>query len=73
MGVKLDNGHWYERVPKLLEISREGKATKLWNKPVQTDRTVRKNKPDIIICDKKNMYDNRYALSAERNVIKKKA
>jgi hypothetical protein len=51
MGVKLDKEHWYEHVPKLLETGHEGKATILWNKPVQTDRTVRKNKPDIIICD----------------------
>jgi len=46
----------------------------LWNKPLQVDRTVRKNKSDIIICDnEKNVYDNRFAVSADRNVIKKKA
>ena len=49
MGVKLDNEQWYERIPKLLETGHEGKAAILWNKQVKTDRTVRNNKPDIII------------------------
>jgi len=50
-GVELDNERWYEYVPKLLDTDNEGKVTTLWNKPVQTERTVRNNKPDIVICD----------------------
>jgi hypothetical protein len=51
MGVKLDNERCYEHVQKLLEIGHEGKATVLWNKQVQTDRTVRNSKQDVIIRD----------------------
>jgi hypothetical protein len=38
-------------VPKLVETSDEGKAAILWNQQVQTDRTIPKNKPDVIIRD----------------------
>jgi len=51
IGVKLDNVHWYQRVPKLVERSPEGKVTILRNQQVQTDRTIPNNKPDIIIHD----------------------
>jgi len=51
MGVKLDNERRYEHAPKLLETGHESKVTILWKKQVQTDRTFRKNKPDITICD----------------------
>ena len=50
-GVQLDNKHRYEHVPKSAETSQEGKVTILWNQQIQTDRTVRNNKPDIIIRD----------------------
>jgi hypothetical protein len=45
IGVKLDNEHWYEHVPKLGETSNEGKEK------VQTNRKIRNNKPDIVIRD----------------------
>jgi len=47
--VKLDNEHWYEHVPKLVETSREGKVTVLWNQKVQALSTVPNNKPDTVI------------------------
>ena len=31
MGVQLDNEHWYEHVPKLIEAKHEGKVIILWN------------------------------------------
>jgi hypothetical protein len=37
MGVKLDNEHRYDHVPKLVETSHEGKVTTLWNQQVQSD------------------------------------
>jgi len=40
--------HWYEHVP---QSAGQGKATILWNQQLQTDRTIPKNKPDIIIRD----------------------
>jgi hypothetical protein len=49
IGVKLDNEHWYEHVPKLVETSREGKVTVLWNQQVQTLRTIPNNKPVTVI------------------------
>jgi hypothetical protein len=49
--IKIDNEHWYENIPKLTETIFEGKATILWNQQAQTDRTVTKNKSDIIIRD----------------------
>jgi hypothetical protein len=58
--VKLDNEHWCGLLSKLVETSREGKATILSNQGVRTDRTLPNNKPDIIIRDKKrNMHVNR--------------
>jgi hypothetical protein len=44
---KVEDGHWYEHVPKPVETSYEDKVTVLWNQQVKTDRTCRKNKPDI--------------------------
>jgi hypothetical protein len=75
IGVKLDNGHWYERVPKSVETSRESKVTILWNKKVQPDRNVPNNKPDIIIRDdeKETYMLIDVATSGDRNVIKKEA
>jgi hypothetical protein len=48
MGIKLDNEHWYEHVPKLVDTSHEGKITTLWNQQVQTDRAIRNNKLNVI-------------------------
>ena len=75
IGVKLDNNHWYERVPKLVETSHEGKVTILWNLQVQTDRTIRNIKPDIMMRDneKWTCMLTDVAIWGDRNVIKKKA
>ena len=73
--VQLNKKHWYEHVPKSVETSELGKVTILWNKKVQTDRTIPNNKPDIIICDNEKgtckLID--VAISGDRNVIKKEA
>jgi len=50
-GLQLDRKHWYEHMPKSVETGQGGKAAILWNEQVQNDRTVRNNKPDIIIRD----------------------
>jgi hypothetical protein len=74
-GAHLDKKNWYEHVPKSIEPIQGGKVTVLWNKQVQTDRTIPNNKPDIIIHDnEKEIYmliD--VAISGDRNVIKKEA
>jgi hypothetical protein len=67
--------HWYEHVPKSVETSQEGKVTILWNQQVQTDRTIRNNKPDIITRgnEKGTCMLIDVAISGERNVIKQEA
>jgi hypothetical protein len=50
-GVQLDTKQWYEHVPKLAETSRGGKVIILWNKQLQTDRTIPNNKPGTVIRD----------------------
>jgi hypothetical protein len=73
--VQLDKKHRYEHVPKSVEASQGGKVTILWNRQVQTDRTIPNNKPDIIIRDNEKgtcmLID--VAISGDRNVIKKEA
>ena len=74
-GVQLHKKHWYEHVPKSVEICQGDKVTILWNQQVQTDTTIPKNKPDIIISDNEKgtcrLID--VAISGDRNVIKKEA
>jgi len=67
--------HWYEHVSKSVETSQGGKVTILWNQQVQTDGTIPNNKPDIIIRDngKGTCMLTDFAISGERNVIKKEA
>ena len=74
-GVQLDKKHWYEHVPKSVETSQKGKVTILWNKQVQTDRTIPNNKPDIIIRDyeKGTCMLMDVAISGHKNAIKKEA
>ena len=71
IGVKLDNEHWYDHVPKLVETSLQGKVTTLRNQQVKTDRTFPNNKPGILIHDDEKgtcvLID--VAISGDRNVI----
>jgi len=53
IGIKLNNKHWYDHVPKSVKTSHGCKVTTLWNQQVQTDRTIPNNKPDTIIHNKK--------------------
>ena len=75
MRVKLYIEHWYEHVPKVVETNQEGKVTILWNKQLQTDRTIPNNEPDIIMRDSEKgtciLID--FAISGDRTVIKKEA
>jgi hypothetical protein len=49
--VQLDKKHWFEHVSKSVVTIQRGKVTILWNQQVQADRTIRNNKPEIIIRD----------------------
>ena len=74
-GVKLDNEHWYDRLPELVETSREGKATILRDQQVHTGRFIPNNEPYIISRDNEKgtriLID--VAIAGDRNVIKKEA
>jgi hypothetical protein len=73
MWIKLEKEHWYEHVPKIAETRHEVKLIVLWNKIVQTDRTIPNYKPDIIIRDNEEgtyMLSDA-AISGDRNVISK--
>ena len=65
--------HWYDHVPKSVEVSHEGKFTMSCKQQVRTDRTIPNNKPDVITCDnKKGTYTLiDVAIPEDRNVIKK--
>ena len=73
MGVRMDKKHWYEHVPNSGVTNQGGKVTILWNRQVQTDRTLPSNKPDIIIRDneKRTCMLIDVAVPGDRNVIKK--
>ena len=62
-------------MPKSVETSQGGKVTIMWNKKIQTDRTIPNNKPHIIIRDNEKgtymLID--VAISGDRNVIKKRS
>jgi hypothetical protein len=53
-GVKLDNEHWYDHVPKLVKTNLQCKVTTLWNQLMKTDRTMPNNKPGILIHNDEN-------------------
>jgi len=75
IGVKLDNEHWYDHVPKSIQTIREGKVTIVWNHQVRTDRIIPNNKPNIIIRNNKQgtcMLIN-VAISGDGKIITKEA
>jgi len=53
IGVKLDNEHWYDHVPKSAKTNHEVKDNTLRNQQVRTDKNILNNKPQIIIHDNK--------------------
>jgi len=72
IGVKVENEHWYDHVPKSVKTNCAVKL--LWNQQAQTDRTIPDNKHDIIIHDnEKGTCRQLYIISGDRNVMKKEA
>ena len=73
--IIIGQNHWYKHVRKLVETGQGGNVTIQWNQQVQTNRTIRNNKPDIIIRDneKRTCMLIDVAISGDRNVIKKEA
>ena len=45
---------WYEHKPESVTPNKDGKITIMWDMPVNTDRTITANRPDIIIKDSVN-------------------
>jgi len=74
-GCNWKKKHWYEHVTKSVKTSQGGKLTILWNQQIQTDRTIPKNKPDIIIRDNERetcmLID--VSIFGDRNMIKMEA
>jgi urocanate hydratase len=72
-GIKLDNEHWYEHVPKSVGKFHKGKVIMLQNQQVRIAITIPNHKPDIIIRDNEEgtgMFID-VAISGDRNVIRK--
>jgi hypothetical protein len=71
--VQSDNEQRYDHVPKLVQTGHEGTVTTVWDQQVQTDTTIRDNKPNMLIRD----YENGTGLlidtdmSGDRNVVNK--
>jgi len=73
IGVKFNNKHWHDHIPKSVETGHDSKVTILWNEQVRTDKIIPNNQPDIIIRDNKQgtcMLIG-VAIPGDRNVIKK--
>ena len=47
-------GKWYEHKPESVTHNKDSKITIMWDIPVNTDRTITANRPDIIIKDSVN-------------------
>ena len=45
---------WYEHKPESVTHNKDSKITIMWDIPVNTDRTITANRPDIIIKDSVN-------------------
>jgi len=73
--INLDNEHWYEQVPKLVETSHGGKAAILRSQQGQIDSCTNNVKSDILIPDneEETYMLTDVAISRDRNVIKKEA
>jgi membrane-bound lytic murein transglycosylase len=49
--VKSDNEQRYDHVPKMVDTGQEGTVTVVFDQQVQTDTTIRDNKPNTLIRD----------------------
>ena len=70
---------WYQHAPEIVMHNRDNNLTIMWEMPVNTDRTITANRPDIIVKDSVNstrkMID--MTVPSDRNIalkeIKKKS
>ena len=71
--IKANDDKWYEHQPET--VTENEKVTILWDMQVHTDKTIKANKPDIIIKDKQEktcmLID--MAIPADRNTSVKVA
>lgn len=51
IGVPTDTDKWYQHEPKTVVCTDDNQYVMLWNQQIITDRTVRNNKPDIVLKD----------------------
>ena len=45
---------WYEHVPETVKHKKDNNITIMWDMPVNTDRTITANRPDIVVKDSVN-------------------
>jgi len=69
--VKLYNELWHDHVLKPAETCHNGKVNILWNKQVQTERTIHNSKSENTIFDfeKGTCVLTDVAITGDRNVI----
>ena len=49
-GIEVEAAHWYEHHPPA--VVEQGNVNVLWDFPINTDRTIKANRPDIIVKDR---------------------
>lgn len=45
---------WYQHTPETVMHNKDNNLTIMWDMPVNTDRTITANRPDIIVKDSVN-------------------
>ena len=70
--LKKNENQWYKYEPKSVVENKEYKV--LWDFPIQTDRTILHNRPDIVIIDKvgKTIQIIDIAIPSDYNIIEKR-
>jgi hypothetical protein len=65
--------HWYDHEPEMV-TSKGNSVTILWDFPIQTDRTILANRPDIVVKDQENKVCHMIDVTVpiDKNICKKK-
>ena len=65
--------NWYDHEPQMV-TNKENSVTILWDFPIQTDRTILANRPDIVVKDHQNKICHMIDVTVpiDKNICKKK-
>lgn len=72
-GCDVEVDKWYKHKPRSICLSKDKETRILYDEPVQTDRTVHANRPDIIIREQKITYLIDVSVPSDYNIITKEA